>query len=94
MSNSKTKSTTDTTKIKEWSQAREGKPSVVESTYKSDKAGGLLRINFPDYQEDNLKEISWEEFFRIFKENNLQFQYQEETKDGSQSTFFKFENQE
>lgn len=94
MSNSDTKSTTNTTKIKEWAETRDGRPSVAESTYKSDKAGGLLRINFPDFEEDNLKEISWEEFFRIFSENNLEFRYQEEKKDGGQSRFFKFVNQE
>ena len=92
MATSDSKSTTDHTKIKKWAEERDGKPSVVESTHKSDKGGGLLRINFPGYAEDNLKEITWEEFFRIFDENNLDFLYQEETKDGGKSRFFKFVN--
>lgn len=90
MAKADSKTTQDHTTIKKWTEARDGKPAVVESTSNSDKGGGLLRINFPGYAEDNLKNISWEEFFRIFDENNLQFLYQEETKDGGESRFFKF----
>jgi len=84
--------TTDHKKIQKWAEDRDGKPSVVESTYKN--GSGLLRINFPGYAEDNLKEIPWEEFFRIFDESGLQFLYQEETKDGGESRFFKFVNKD
>ncbi|MCY2686839.1 hypothetical protein [Salinimicrobium sp. TH3] len=90
MANSDSKTTKDHTTIKKWSEERDGKPAVVESTSNSSEGGGLLRINFPGYAEDNLKNLSWEEFFRIFDENDLQFLYQEETKDGEKSRFFKF----
>lgn len=90
MAKSDSKTTKDHNTIKNWTEARDGKPAVVESTSNSSQGGGLLRINFPGYAEDNLKNISWEEFFRIFDENNLQFLYQEETKDGGESRFFKF----
>lgn len=90
MATSDSKTTTDHNKIKQWAEDRDGKPAVVESTADSGKGGGLLRINFPGYAEDNLKDISWEEFFRIFDDNDLQFLYQEKTKDGSESRFFKF----
>lgn len=90
MSKSDSKTTKDHSTIKKWTEERNGKPAVVESTTKSGKGGGLLRIDFPGYAEDNLKEISWEEFFQIFDENDLQFLYQEETKDGGESRFFKF----
>lgn len=93
MAKSDSKSTTDHVSIREWAEAREGKPAVVESTHK-EEGSGLLRINFPGYKEDNLKEISWREFFEIFDKNDLQFLYQEETKDGSESRFFKFVNKE
>ena len=82
--------TTDHKKIQKWAEERDGKPVIVEGTDKN--GGGLLRINFPGYAEDNLKEISWEEFFKIFDENNLEFIYQEDTKDGGESRFFKFVN--
>ncbi|WP_297333512.1 hypothetical protein [Flavobacterium sp.] len=84
--------TTDHKKIEQWVEARDGKPSVVESTGKN--GGGLLRINFPGYTEDNLNEISWYEFFKIFDDNDLQFLYQEGTKDGGESRFFKFVNKD
>ncbi|NJW51349.1 hypothetical protein [Salinimicrobium oceani] len=90
MAKSDSKTTKDHNTIKKWTEARDGKPAVVESTANNEKGGGLLRINFPGYAEDNLKNISWEEFFKIFDENNLQFLYQEETKDGGESRFFKF----
>lgn len=94
MPTSDSKTTTDHATIRRWAEERDGKPSVVESTQESKKGGGLLRINFPGYAEDNLKEISWEEFFEIFDDNNLQFLYQEQTKDGGESRFFKFVNKE
>jgi anaerobic selenocysteine-containing dehydrogenase len=92
MANSESKSTTDHSEIQEWAEKRDGKPAIVEGTDKN--GGGLLRINFPGYAEDNLKEISWDEFFEIFDENNLQFLYQEKTKDGEESRFSKFVSRE
>jgi hypothetical protein len=94
MAQSDSKTTKDHNTIKNWTEEREGKPAVVESTTNSSEGGGLLRINFPGYAEDNLKNISWEEFFRIFDENDLQFLYQEKTKDGGESKFFKFVSDE
>ena len=92
MSDSKT--TTDHNSIRKWAEERDGKPSVVESTANSGKGGGLLRITVPGYAEDNLKEISWDEFFEIFDDNDLQFLYQEKTRDGKESRFFKFVNKD
>ncbi len=90
MSQGESKTTKDHSKIKKWTEERDGKPAVVESTTDNGQGGGLLRINFPGYAEDNLKNISWDEFFEIFDNNDLQFLYQEETKDGGESRFFKF----
>ena len=88
--NHESQTTTDHKVIREWAEARDGKPAIVEGTDKN--GGGLLRINFPGYAEDNLKEVSWDEFFEIFDENDIEFLYQEETKDGGESRFFKFVN--
>ena len=90
MAKHESKTTKDHSTVKKWAEDRNGKPAVVESTSNSSEGGGLLRINFPGYAEDNLKNISWEEFFEIFDENNLQFLYQEEKQDGQESRFFKF----
>lgn len=90
MAEHESKTTKDHKKIKQWVEARDGQPAVVESTSNNSEGGGLLRINFPGYAEDNLKNISWNEFFEIFDNNDLKFLYQEKTKDGGESRFFKF----
>ena len=84
------KKTTDHEKIKEWVEQRQGKPSVVKSTYKPE-SNGILQINFPDYRgKSTLEDISWEEFFTIFDKRELSFVYQEKTAKGEPSHFFKF----
>lgn len=91
MNKGESKKTTDHDKIKKWVEDREGKPAVVESTEKKD-GSGLLRINFPGYAEENLKDISWDQFFEVFDQNDLAFLYQEKTQDGKISRFSKFVN--
>ncbi|KAA3439859.1 hypothetical protein [Rufibacter hautae] len=71
------KTTTDHNTIKKWAEARDGKPASVKGTGDGDEAG-LLRINFPGYAEDNLEDITWEEFFEKFEEKKLAFLYQDE----------------
>ncbi len=83
------KTTTDHDEIRRWAEARGGRPASVKGTGGDDDAG-ILRINFPGGAEDSLEEISWEEFFEAFEENNLAFLYQEETASGDESRFFKF----
>ena len=78
--------TTDHEAIRQWVEARGGKPAHVRST--GSGGGGLLRIEFDD-SEDDLEPISWDEFFDAFEENDLAFLYQEETEDGSESRFNK-----
>ncbi|WP_026464266.1 hypothetical protein [Adhaeribacter aquaticus] len=86
------KTSTDHNTIKKWAEEHDGKPARVKGT--GNEEGGLLRINFPGYAEDNLEEISWEEFFKTFEDRNLAMLYQEETKDGKESRFSKFVNRE
>lgn len=80
------KTTTDHKEIRRWVEARGGHPACVKGTGgKGDT--GLLRIDYPGYSgEDTLQQISWEEFFRGFEENNLAFLYQDE----KDSRFSKF----
>lgn len=81
--------TTDHDTIKTWAESRGGKPATVKRTGDSDHPG-VLRIDFPGYSgEDSLEEISWDAFFEKFEESNLAFLYQEETKGGKESRFFK-----
>ena len=90
MSSHSSQTTTNLEDIKKWAEERGGKPAVVKATENSKEGGGVLRINFPGYSgEDTLEEISWDEWYKTFKERNLAFLYQEETAGGKESRFFK-----
>ena len=86
--------TTDHQTIRRWVEARNGHPSVVKAT-ESSRSGkaGLLRIDF-NKPEDTLEEVSWDEFFETFDENELAFLYQEKTASGRKSRFNKFVSRE
>ncbi len=83
------KTTTDHDTIRKWVEERGGRPAGVRGTGGGDDPG-VLRINFPGGAEESLEEISWEEFFEKFEENELAFLYQDEKASGEPSTFFKF----
>lgn len=85
------KRTTDHAKIRQWAEVRNGKPARVQGTGESDDPG-LLRIDFPEdhEDEDDLEEITWDEFFEKFDEKRLAFVYQEKTAGGEPSRFNKF----
>ena len=87
MSDSQT--TTDHTKIRKWAEARDGAPATVKGTERNDEHAGLLRIDFGP-KEEQLEEISWDEFFEKFDQAKLAFLYQDKTKDGGVSRFHKF----
>ncbi len=83
------KTTTDHEEIRRWVEDRGGKPALVKGTEgKDDEHAGLLRIKFQE--DEKLEETDWETFFATFDEKNLQFLYQEETKEHKTSRFFKF----
>lgn len=82
------KRTIDHEEIKRWAEERGARPSKVKGTGKKGDPG-LLRINFPDYAEKRLEDISWDEFFDKFEENNLSLLYQEEKSNGEVSNFSK-----
>jgi hypothetical protein len=83
------KTTQDHDQIRNWAEERGGKPSHVKGTGgKHDP--GLLRIDFPGYSgEGKLEEITWDEFFEKFDEQELTLVYQEKTADGKKSNFNK-----
>jgi hypothetical protein len=79
---------TDHEQIRAWAEERGGRPARVKST--ADKGGGgVLRFDFGE-KDAELEEISWDDFFRIFDENDLALLEQEETKSGKTSRFSKF----
>lgn len=83
--------TIDHEKIRQWVEARGGKPATVRSTPPEEEEAGILRIDFPGYSgEGSLEELDWEAFFDKFDQSDLAFLYQEQTESGGQSRFFKF----
>jgi len=76
--------TTDHEKIRKWVEERDGRPVKVDVS----GDGGILRIDFGKPEED-LTEISWDEFFEIFEERKLAFLHQDKTSKG-ESRFNKF----
>lgn len=83
--------TTDHQKIKKWAEKRGGRPATVKRTERKGEEAGILRIQFPEYsgKEESLEEIPWDEFFDKFEESDLALLYQDKTKDGKESKFFK-----
>ncbi|HZP56970.1 MAG TPA: hypothetical protein VFC53_05385 [Dehalococcoidia bacterium] len=88
--------TTDHETIRRWVEERGGHPATIRRTASGDEAG-VLRIDFPGYGREGgrdtaLEAISWDEFFKKFDEEGLEFLYQDRTKAGRESRFFKFVN--
>jgi hypothetical protein len=77
--------TRDHETLRRWVEERRGHPAMVEGTE-------ILRIDFdePDDGDENLRPVSWDEFFRVFDERGLEFLHQERTRDGKISRFNKF----
>ncbi|QRK11454.1 hypothetical protein JQX13_16090 [Archangium violaceum] len=67
--------TIDHEEIRNWAEARCGRPSVVTGTGKGDETG-ILRIDFPGYAgRGTLEPITWDEFFAKFEESKLALVY-------------------
>jgi hypothetical protein len=64
----KATTTTDRDEIRRWAEERGGRPSVVRTGGR----GGVLRFDFGE-QEQNLEEVSWDEFFQIFDDSDIAF---------------------
>lgn len=85
------RTTTDHDEIRRWAEARDGRPAAVKGTERGDEEAGILRIRFPGVGDDeNLEDIDWDAFFEKFEESRLAFLYQDQTKEGETSRFFKF----
>jgi len=80
------KFTTDHDEIREWAEARGGRPAAVRKTHGKDDPG-IIRIEFPD--APNAKDSALEEFFEKFDEADLALVYQEKTASGQKSNFNK-----
>ncbi|KQR70240.1 hypothetical protein [Pedobacter sp. Leaf176] len=89
---SSSKQTHEHATIKAWAEKHGGVPALVEDTENGKKGGGILRIHFPEHSDSksDLKETDWDNFFKVFDDNKLDFLYQDKKADGEESTFHKF----
>lgn len=85
--------TRDHDAIRKWAEERGGKPATVPGTEHGDHLG-VLRFDFPGYGGQDLKTVSWEQWFTTFDVRNLIFAYQETKRDGTQSNFFQLTSAE
>jgi hypothetical protein len=85
------KTTTSHEEIQSWAESRGGKPACILGTGGKNDAG-MLRIMFPDSpfaNDDNLRELSWDDWFEAFDTNGLALAYEDHTADGKKSRFNK-----
>ena len=55
----------------------------------------MIRLDFPGYSGgSSLEDISWDEWFKAFDENQLALVYQDQTTEGEQSNFNKLVGRE
>lgn len=87
---STTKRTTDHATIRRWAEERGATPAAVRGTGPGQEASGL-RLDFSG-QVSWLERITWDEFFQRFESTGLEFLYQDVTRDGQPSDFFKLIN--
>ena len=84
--------TTDHDTIRKWAEARGGEPATVASTTDDSEDGdeaGVLRFDFGG-DDEGLEKIGWDAFLEKFEESGLALLYQQTTKEGEESRFFKF----
>lgn len=77
--------------IRHWAEERGARPATVAGS-EHDGRPGVLAFDFPGYGGRQLKKISWDDWFRSFDERQLVFLFQEHTRDGKQSNFFRLDN--
>lgn len=78
------KVTTDHEEIRQWVEDHDGRPAAVSDPNGS--TNRAVKIFFPDqYVSDPIEEITWDEFFNKFEEEDLAFMYQ----DDDDSRFFR-----
>ncbi len=83
--------TTDREIIRRWVERRGGRPAAIRARSREDYEAAAPRIDFPEYRSTGMvRRISWDEFFRKFDEKRLAFVYQEQTRTGEMSRFFRF----
>jgi hypothetical protein len=82
--------------IRRWAEGRGAKAACVRRTGGKGDIG-MIRLKFPGApgaRDENLQEISWDEWFNKFDESGLAFLYEETTAGGQKSNFNKLVKRE
>lgn len=83
--------TVDRRVIKQWVEARGGRPVIVRARSRGDYEAAAPRVDFPQYRSNGImQEIPWRQFFRKFEERRMAFLYRETMPNGEKSRFCKF----
>ena len=86
--NGDTKTTTDHDEIRRWADERGGRPVRVPGVFGKVADATDLRIDFLfDKYDDDLEQITWEDFFAQFDRETMALVYQTETEGGAMSRF-------
>jgi ferritin-like metal-binding protein YciE len=84
---------TDHEEIRAWAEERGAHPACVRGTGGGEDTG-MIRLDFPGYSgSDSLQEISWDDWFEKFDENNLALLIQDRIR-GQKSNFNKLVKRE
>jgi hypothetical protein len=88
-SSSASRSLTDHAEIRRWAEERSARPAAVRAIESNDDVG-ILRLDFPEHSGKlSVNEISWDDWFRKFDENDLVLVVQDQLADGRRSNFNK-----
>lgn len=87
---SKGKVTSDHDEIRRWAEVRNGRPMAVQGA-EPDNAQPILLVfpGVPRADTDDLRPISWDEWFRRLDDHDLALLIEETTSAGQQSRFNK-----
>ena len=91
-----TKVTIDHASIKAWAENFNGKPEILPNSETETGAFGI-RIDFPGKLDDMYlstdhkpKHITWEEFFKIFDEQDLALEFEDTMRIDDPSSVYRF----
>ncbi len=89
------KRTIDHAEIQQWVEKNKGFPQVIDDPEAGHDTPGI-RINFPNIADpflpDYVREVSWDEWFEVFDQQQLMFVYEEN--EGEENISYRFERRD
>jgi hypothetical protein len=94
-SKSSSRMLTDHEEIRRWAEERGAKPAAARDTGNEPDDPGIIRLDFPGYSgEGSLEQITWDEWFEDFEDNELALVVQDKMANGQKSNFNKLVSRE